>query len=336
MTNFPSDAKTELRDIDTFEVSLVDRAANKWKFLLVKSEGTPEPAVALGEDHALRPALMKAAQSVALILDGRPHQIRSATQRVALELLAACGHEVTEGPATKQTPEPAVKVEPEVAPVTVTVTQATEIDGAAIAAAMLAQSERTLAKLKQDETDQAVAAVIANAQSDSVEAIIAAALQAHEPQVDLAAIQAIIQQAQGEAATQQVEILRRDLDVARAELDAHIALSAHELATSVTIARAEAAQAAESAYATERAALQAQLTAMTKERDDALAKATSVTADLAKARETIQQSSASRAAVAYVAQLAKQKGKTAPSQVLPPGETLAGPGHDPWDFDNAG
>ncbi|TXH17456.1 MAG: hypothetical protein E6R03_03885 [Hyphomicrobiaceae bacterium] len=334
MTNFPSDAKTELRDIDTFEVSLVDRAANKWKFLLVKSEGTPEPAVALGEDHALRPALMKAAQSVALILDGRPHQIRSATQRVALELLAACGHEVTEGPATKQTPEPAVKVEPEVAPVVVTIDPVVVTDAAA--AAMLAQSERTLAKLKQDETDQAVAAVIASAQSDSVEAIIAAALQAHEPQVDLDAIQAIIQQAQGEAATQQVEILRRDLEVARAELDAHIALSAHELATSVTVARAEAAQAAESAYATERAALQAQLTAMTKERDDALAKATLVAADLAKARETIQQSSASRAAVAYVAQLAKQKGKTAPSQVLPPGETLAGPGHDPWDFDNAG
>lgn len=334
MTNFPSDAKTELRDIDTFEVSLVDRAANKWKFLLVKSEGTPEPAAALGEDHMLRPALMKAAQSVALILDGRPHQIRNATQRVALDLLAACGHEVTEGVATPPAPEPAAKTEPEVAPVVVTIDPLPITD--AQAAAVLAQSERTIARLRQDETDQAVAAVIANAQSESVEAIIAAALEVEGSQVDLGAIQAIIQQAQGEAATQQVEVLRRDLGVARAELEAHIALSAHELATSVANARAEATQAAESAYATERAALQAQLTEMTKERDAALAKAENVTADLAKARETIQQSSASRAAVAYVAQLAKQKGKTAPSQVLSPGETLAGPGHDPWDFDNAG
>lgn len=311
MTNFPSDAKTELRDIDTFEVSLVDRAANRWKFLLVKSEGTPEPAVTLGEDHALRPALLKAAQDVALILDGRPHQVRNATQRVALDLLAACGHEVTEGVATPPALEPAVKTEP------------------VVPTAPVVQVEPVVAPVTQAET-----VVVETPTEDAVQAIIEAALKSHEPQVDVDAIQAIIHRAQGEAATQQVDILRRDLDVVRAELEAQRVIAAHELVTSIAEARAEAVQATESAYAVERATMQAQLTAMTKERDDALAKAAALTTDLAKAKDTIQQSSAMHNAVALVERLTKKSGKTAPSQVITPGETPSSPGHDPWDFGN--
>lgn len=312
MTQFPDGAIAELTNLECFEVSAVDHPANRRPWLIVKRAEQPHEPSLVAEGTPLRGALVNAAKSLALLLDrATPVDVVDETERVAVSLLAACGHHLADAqpaPAVEPAPEPvepvALAAEPDATPEPAVVEPLPEPD-AIEAAASEPEPDPFLAIL-----DEATAAPEVTA-------------------IDLA-FEGVLLDAQVEAAKSEIASLRQELELAQAVSAAQRALMAQELAAERAAARKAAEDELAAGFAAERLALQAEIETAKAAAAKATEQNAALTADLAKAHAALKSAPAARQVADLLSRMGRRPTTIARTHVAPVGEQPE-KGQDVWE-----